>query len=129
MGQWSWNWEGADRDWSTPRHQRLLSRSEACGDTPGRFWSLGSPVRKGPKTPIIRSTPQPCGTTPISASPGLWGSLKPSIEEQHQRSDGWIMTHHGGWQQRVKAVREPRGAQGQPAMPGEHSGERSLSPR
>lgn len=94
VGQWSWNWEGADRDWSTPRHQCLLSRSEACGDTPGRFWSLGVLSARALNSPSA-STPQPCGTTPISASPGDLGEP----EALHRRATSAVrwLDHDPPW--------------------------------
>ena len=60
--------------------------------------------RQGLKLPIRLHPPNhgaPLLSVPVL---GIWGSLKPSIEER-QLSDGWIMTQHGGWQQRAKAAR------------------------
>lgn len=61
--------------------------------------------RQGPKLPICLHLPN--HGVPLLSVPalGIWGSLKPSTEERHQLSDGWIMTQRGGWQQRAKAAR------------------------
>lgn len=84
----------------------------------------GSPVRKGLNSPSA-STPQPCGTTPISASPGALGSLKP-LHRRATSAVRWLdLDSHLAWLAAggVKAVRGSWEPPGTTRHAREHSGE------